>query len=78
MFRTYHPKFSPATGGSYGCNKEEEQRIRGRRVASWILEDGRPPREWDTEDFIEVRSKVEQVSWSLEVGAEFRFGFSVY
>lgn len=42
-------------------------------MASWecILEDGRSPREWDTEAFIEVHSKVEQVSWSLEVGAEF-------
>ena len=54
-------------------DKEEEQRIRGRKVASWewILEDGRPPREWDTEVFIEVRSKVEEVSWQLEVGTEY-------
>lgn len=55
MFRSCHPDFSPAAGGSDGRDKEEEQKIRGRKVASWewILEDGNPPREWDTEAFIE-------------------------
>ena len=55
MFHKCHPDFSPAAGGSVGRNKEKEQKIRGRRVASWewILEDGKPPREWDTEAFIE-------------------------
>jgi len=55
MFRTCRADFSPAAGGPDGRDKEEEQRIRGRKVASWewILEDGKPPREWDTEAFIE-------------------------
>ena len=46
MFRTCHPDFSTAPGGSDGRNKEDEQRKRGRKVASWwwILEDGKPPK----------------------------------
>lgn len=55
MFHKCHPDFSPATGGSVGRNKEKDQKTRGRRVASWewTLEDGKPPRGWDAEAFIE-------------------------
>ena len=55
MFHTCHPDFSTSAGGSVGRNKEKEQKTRGRRVASWkwILEDGKPPRGWDAEAFIE-------------------------
>ena len=48
MFRTCHPKFSPATGGSNGRDKEDT-----RASWEWILEDGKPPRERQNEAFVE-------------------------
>lgn len=55
MPMTCSPDFSPAAGGSDGRDKEGEARERGRHVASWewVLQDGKRPRPWDTEAFIE-------------------------
>jgi len=55
MPSTCSPDFSPASGGPDGRDKEAEARERGRHVASWewVLQDGKTPRPWDTEAFIE-------------------------
>ena len=55
MPKSCSPDFSPAAGGPDGRDEEAEARERGRHVASWewVLQDGKPPRPWDTEAFIE-------------------------